>query len=728
MKIKYTLAALVTGGSILAAGAAVPGAGKLDIRSQQTLITKYNATPGRHAAVSRDRNVQLPATVGTIITLDDADNVSQLEAIGITIDAVIGTRAVAYLTPAQLDAVQQLDCVTLVSLSRQMRLDNDLMRQATNIDLIHEGTTLTQPYNGEGVLVGLYDSGMQPNHLNFLDADGNSRVKRLYVYSDGMQSYTEKEYTTPAQIKSFTTENSEGTHGTHVLGIAAGSYTDGNGDYSGVAPAVDLAVACGTTDDAAILKGVSRLIAYARSEKKPIVINLSLGDIMGPHDGSDSFAAALDQLAATTPICISSGNSGDLGLALTKTLNADGDNQVRTTIAGNSSLTALNKGLKGQRWDAQGTYEIYADDERPFKLEIGIIDKNTGEMLYTVPVEEEGAVYATSTSGNASYAYSEFLDQYYTNSYISVVTGVAENNRYLASINLSLLKKAPFNNDIMPAIIITGAGGTQRIDMHTNSSYNLFAASGLEGWDDATVDGSNNNLTCGKNVIGVGAYTTRITAPYEFGELGTVAPFSGSAKLVDGTQRPHFCTPGHALISSLSTNFRTSSAYSRSQFPIAQDIEKDGMHYYWTPMSGTSMAAPVATGTIALWLQANPELTPAEIKQIAIETAVPQEPVSRWGAGRLDGMAGLKRAIEMLSSVTTVAADNDAKPMVTRSGNTYTIYVPGKDNFDVQVYNMAGMPVAHATGRNGEAVVNLDANPSGVYVLNADGTSMRIAR
>jgi len=728
MKINYAIAALLGCASICTLQAQT----KFDIRSQQQLITQYNVAPTRITTLARDTQARAAGLFRTIITLADAGDLDELTAAGITADAVVGRRVVAQVTPAQLDMLQQLDCVELISLARKLKADNNLMRQASNIDAVRAGDGLDRGYDGTGVIVGLFDSGMQPNNINFRNPDGSSRVKCLYKYemaqdNQGNTSVRETAYTTPGKIASFTTEDPDGTHGTHVLGIAAGSYTGGDEDYSGVAPGSDIAIACGWTDDAAIITGVSRLIAYAESATRPIVINLSLGDIMGPHDGTDPFTATIDELAAEHPFFISAGNSGDLGRALTKQLDEAGDNRMRTTLAGNETLAILNKGLRGQKWDAQGSYEIYASDNRPFKLEVGIVDKTTGEMLYTVPVAEEGAVYATSTAGIQGQTYSEFLNQYYTNSYISVITGVAENDRYLASINLSLLKKAPFNNNIMPAIVITGAGGRQRVDLHTDSTCNIFAASGLEGWDDATTDGSNNNLTCGKNVIGVGAYTTRIVAPYEFGELGTVAPFSGSSTLVDGTVRPHVCAPGHALISSMSSYFRESRAYSATQFPIADEVTADGMTYYWVPMSGTSMAAPVATGTAALWLQANPELTPAEIKNIAIKTAqVPAEPSARWGAGRIDALAGIKLAIDM-NSVADVMADAP-KTLIQRDGDLCRILVPGTDTFDVEVYNMSGISVTTVQGTAGEATVDLSSLAPGIYIIRAAGATRRIIR
>jgi serine protease AprX len=75
---------------------------------------------------------------------------------------------------------------------------------------------------------------------------------------------------------------------------------------------------------------------------------------------------------------------------------------------------------------------------------------------------------------------------------------------------------------------------------------------------------------------------------------------------------------------------------------IAEDISLDPAHLpYYTHMSGTSMATPHVAGIIALLFEANPSLTPAQIKQILVDTAVPMPGRSGFevGAGHVDAYA-----------------------------------------------------------------------------------------
>jgi serine protease AprX len=67
---------------------------------------------------------------------------------------------------------------------------------------------------------------------------------------------------------------------------------------------------------------------------------------------------------------------------------------------------------------------------------------------------------------------------------------------------------------------------------------------------------------------------------------------------------------------------------------------------YYTVGSGTSFSAPQAAGTIALMLEANPDLTPAQVRDILQRTATPLPPYYRHeaGAGMLNAHAAVLAA------------------------------------------------------------------------------------
>ncbi len=73
-----------------------------------------------------------------------------------------------------------------------------------------------------------------------------------------------------------------------------------------------------------------------------------------------------------------------------------------------------------------------------------------------------------------------------------------------------------------------------------------------------------------------------------------------------------------------------------------EDISLDpALLPYYTTMSGTSMATPHVAGIVALLFEANPSLTPLQVKQILVNTAVPMAGRSAYevGAGHVDAYA-----------------------------------------------------------------------------------------
>jgi hypothetical protein len=67
--------------------------------------------------------------------------------------------------------------------------------------------------------------------------------------------------------------------------------------------------------------------------------------------------------------------------------------------------------------------------------------------------------------------------------------------------------------------------------------------------------------------------------------------------------------------------------------------------YPYTCLSGTSMACPTVSGIIALWLEANPKLTLADVKDVLANSCDNDEftaknPI-RWGYGKINAKKGL---------------------------------------------------------------------------------------
>ena len=78
----------------------------------------------------------------------------------------------------------------------------------------------------------------------------------------------------------------------------------------------------------------------------------------------------------------------------------------------------------------------------------------------------------------------------------------------------------------------------------------------------------------------------------------------------------------------------------------------DGVEYPYCPDLGTSMSAPVVTGAIALWMQANPNLSTADVREVLKNTSYKDGQVvtgdrTRWGYGKLDVNAGMRYVLHI---------------------------------------------------------------------------------
>ena len=141
-------------------------------------------------------------------------------------------------------------------------------------------------------------------------------------------------------------------------------------------------------------------------------------------------------------------------------------------------------------------------------------------------------------------------------------------------------------------------------------------------------------------VIGVGAAT----------KSGSLASFSSRGQPAYGIFHPTLIAPGEAVVSTRATGINVVgtaglAGLDPSGLGDAQVIAPSNLLRY-TLSSGTSFAAPHVAGTIALMLQANPQLTPDQIKFILQDSATPMLGYSRYevGAGNLNTYAAVREA------------------------------------------------------------------------------------
>jgi len=126
---------------------------------------------------------------------------------------------------------------------------------------------------------------------------------------------------------------------------------------------------------------------------------------------------------------------------------------------------------------------------------------------------------------------------------------------------------------------------------------------------------------CARQVITIGAVN----------DQDAVANFSSRGPTSDGRAKPDVVLPGVDIISARARGTAMGTVINE----------------YYTSASGTSMATPHAAGVCALLLQAEPQLTPQEVKERLMTTAVNLDlDVYAQGRGRVDAWRARHAQVE----------------------------------------------------------------------------------
>lgn len=160
--------------------------------------------------------------------------------------------------------------------------------------------------------------------------------------------------------------------------------------------------------------------------------------------------------------------------------------------------------------------------------------------------------------------------------------------------------------------------------------------------------------------------------------------------------------------------------------------EMDPAHVpYYTHMSGTSMAAPHVAGIVALLLEANPTLTPYQVKEILQQTATNIPSREKWevGAGYVNAYAAIDRVYRSTAPYGSTLNMNRIFKSNVNANNiseNFTIdYNPATTATNVYTFNVAEGTTAieakiRTTGVEGET-----GNPVNLSLISPSGAETR---
>ena len=249
-------------------------------------------------------------------SLDAAREISE------SVTELLNNYAVVRIREDRIEALASLPEVEFVEKPKSLYFQADVGRQVSCIDAVQEA-----PYGltGQGVLVGIVDSGIDLTNADFRNEDGTTRIAALWDQAD--REFTSEEINEflnaqgserPAVRPPLSVDSSG--HGTAVAGIAAGNGRGSEGRrYRGAAPESELVIVKmkspqpgGFPRTTELMTGVDYLIRKAQEMRMPVAVNISFGNTYGPHDGSSLVEQYLNDVSAIwkNVICIGTGNEG----------------------------------------------------------------------------------------------------------------------------------------------------------------------------------------------------------------------------------------------------------------------------------------------------------------------------------------------------------------------------------------------------------------------------------
>ncbi|UVC12304.1 S8 family serine peptidase (plasmid) [Rhizobium sp. TH2] len=577
----------------------------LDPRLQLAILNRLCGKENLAVASTDGDEVAVVARVSSVEAWTNLEDVIEGATLGRLQDANDGSWIVTARIPInRVEYVRGQPPVLSLKASQPIRPALAATLPAMKVTAMDFAAKQVDPEGGKGVVIGIVDFGCDFAHKNFLRDD---KTRLLAIWNQGAITQagspfgygqlfdaasingalaTANPYDTLGYGPRPDSLSQQGTHGTHVMDIAAGN--GGGSGQPGVAPAADLIFVEASSSDIAwqgpavvqksfgdsvqLLEAVRFIFNMAGD--RPCVVNLSLGTNGGPHDGLSLVEQGLDALVQEKPnraVVIAAGNSQQHGTHTEGLAPAAGPHDIAIRQFGSG-------GAEVELW-YPGTSRLRATMIAPDGTPFGPV--RPGENL---PI---------GTGNNVVLFVSSRLD---------------DPNNHDNMIGVWIAEGLSDGEWIMRLESDDGAA----VEYHAWIERNDLAQASFA---QPVFTHTLGSISTGKSTIVVGSYDGhKANFP--------MSSFSSSGPTRDGREKPELSAPGHAVFAARS---RTGSGIVRK--------------------SGTSMAAPATTGLIALVFaeaqRNNQELTIDQLRE-RLKDSVQSHPAA--AAGAWDPRSGYGRA------------------------------------------------------------------------------------
>jgi subtilisin family serine protease len=517
--------------------------------------------------------------------------------------------------------------------------------------------------SGRGVVVGIVDSGVDVLHADLRRVDGTTRVRWFLDFGRpplGRHPELEVELGChgPSECAIYDADDIDELigngialdeprdsvgHGTHVASLAAGNgLSQAPPRYVGVAPEAELVVARVTSTgigitDADIVRATRFVFERAFALGLPAVANLSLGSDFGAHDGSSGLERALSTfVGAEQPgraIVIAAGNSAGLYV--------DSSGERPEPLGVHTELHLPR--------DSSVSVPLLTPVRPPGDARLDVwLEMRAGDAV-SVGLELDGAtlIAPVAPGGSASVRREGFEVGVHNQDPNDEPT-------HNPSANVLLRGDWPASSDFAlklegrgtVALWVQGLGaldpsrgpgplvrnGIKAGTINVPASHPLLLAVG------ATLNRREWTDAAGR-AVSIPGHGALELAPED-----TTAFFSSAGPNSLGVMKPDLVAPGANLIGALTPFADPRYGSGGGLFGADANCAPDQQCYvtdeFHAVGSGTSLAAPLVAGAIALLLEADPTLTQQALRALLQAGARPLEGVvfseQQVGIGALD--------------------------------------------------------------------------------------------
>ncbi len=566
---------------------------------------------------------------------------------------------------------------------------------------------LTQAYDGSGIIVGIIDSGTDFNHPDFKDATGKSRINFLWDMNKPVAANTPttfgygQEWTNAEIDLGQCTHNDMAHygHGTASSGIAAGNGLAIN-HFEGMAPKADIIVVAldFSNPNHTISDAVQYIFTKAQLAGKPVVINASVGDYDGSHDGTDLETQLINNLITASPgraLVASAGNAGNVPFHV------------------GYGITAVDTGFTWITGSGNIYLDEYADTAQIKNVKYSIGVNNTG----------------LSDLGRISFKpYNDALNTlkrdtlYHNLQRIGIIETTSSINAF-GVYELSVNIRADSANYLW-RMEHTGTGRIDSWNFNyvTGGLPNVSLYANMAHYKKAdTLQTIVSGFQCSNEVIAVANYVNRnqYTDVNNNTQTTTEVPGEIAASSSIGPSRDHKVKPDITASGATILACGDLGVIANLITSAPQVVAQGGYHI---TAGGTSASSPVVAGLVALYLQKNPMATNQQIKQAIINCAYSDGfttqtlPNNRWGYGKLDGFKAMtcgpiNTGINMITASETM--DVYPNPLTTET----TITFNDNELKRIKLYNAAGQLVFQDICSSDSYILKRNNLATGLYLL-----------